>query len=557
MKTCNILLLRRSLLLACAALAVAVAAGCSAGKDVSPSRSGRQIVAERTPEELALQNMLVDAKTQQANGATAEAEKTLRALLAKNATNDAACYEMARLMAGAQRMDSAVLYVERAKALNPQNVWYRLLAATLYQAMGQADKQAREWEAVVELRPDEEEYYYELSNAYAKAGKETKAVEALNRLERMIGVSEPLSLQKQRLWLNAGREKEAIAELEALAKARPKEKKYNSMLAETYMKVGNLKKAKYYYDQVLANDPDDEFVHISLAQYYKVAGDDEQAYRELKKGFANPALDCKTKMRLLMTFYTKEEFFVTHAQYVYDLLGPAMNQCEDSVEFTLYYGELLMNQRRYAAAAEKLKETIARDSSKYEIWESLLVCLANSDTVGNETALYARRAQALFPMHNLPYYLTALDAYRKKDYEEAVKQLSQSEKAGFTNGYLESQTYGLLAESYHKLGQNDKVFAYFDKMLDLNPNDTLTLNNYAYYLAVSGTRLEQALQMIEQALKWKPGDISFLDTYAWVLFKMGRYKEAREQMEKCLKLEKNPSETLREHWKAILEKSHD
>lgn len=554
-KTC-ISPLRGTLSLVLAALALALAASCASGRDAAAPEARASLAAD-TPEQLAQQNMLVDAKTQQMNGNTDKAMALLHAVLDKDAHCAAACYEMARLMASTQRLDSAVHYAERAKALSPSNEWYSLLAATLYQATNQADKLAREWESIVKLHPNKEEYYYELSNAYAAAGKTAKAVEALNRLEGLIGITEEASMQKQKLWLQAGKEKEAIGEVEALAKAKPKETKYNRILAQTYMKTGDLKKAKRHYDQVLANDPDAEYIHISLAQYYKAAGDNEQAYRELKEEFSKPELDCETKAMLLSSFYTKEEFYTTQASHVLDLLETSSPQCKDDLLFLLYTGEMLYVQGKYDAAAGKFKASIALDSSVYQTWANLLVCLYNSDTAGKETAAYALRAQRLFPMQNLPYYLLANTAFRDKDYEEAIRQLGQNEKVGFSDVYMEAQTYQMMAECYHELGNDGKTFAYYDKLLALTPNDTFALNNYAYYLALSGTRLEDALRMIEKAVEMKQNSSSFFDTYAWVLFKMGRYKEARVQMERSLKLEDSPSDTQKEHWKAILEKSNE
>ena len=51
-----------------------------------------------------------------------------------------------------------------------------------------------------------------------------------------------------------------------------------------------------------------------------------------------------------------------------------------------------------------------------------------------------------------------------------------------------------------------------------------------------------------------PNNVYYLDTYAWVLYKLGRYKEAEKQMKKCLDLEENPSAANLEHYEAIINK---
>ena len=557
MKNCTFPFRARLLRVALALALVALAAGCAAGKGATAAQ-GPQGKAVATPAQLAAQNQLVDAKTLQLTGNAAAAEAQLRTLLAQEPRCAAACYELARLMAADQQVDSALHYAQRAVGLEGGNVWYRLLLASLYEATGQHDRQAQQWEAIVTQRPEQARYYYELSNAYARAGHTSQAVGTLNRLQDLVGVTEEVSLRKQALWLQAGKEKEAIAEVEALAQAMPHDKKYHSILAETYMKAGNLKKAKQQYDQVLAQSPDDEYIHISLAQYYKAAGDHEQAYQELKTGFAHPALDCKTKVRVLTSFYTPEEFHATLSKYAYDLLEDAVAHCADSGDFALLHGEALMRQRRYGEAARKFAGALAADSTRYEVWEAMLICLISDDSVTAQLASYARRAQALFPMHTLPYYAAATAAYRDKDFGKASNLLQRAELQGFTNGYLQRETYMMLVECYHEMGDIHSAHSYAQAALDLNPDDTIVLNNISYYLIEDEgwqEYVEEALEMIERAVELAPNNATFLDTYAWVLFKMGRYQDARKQMEKCLRLSPNPSDTLKEHWRQISERA--
>ena len=57
--------------------------------------------------------------------------------------------------------------------------------------------------------------------------------------------------------------------------------------------------------------------------------------------------------------------------------------------------------------------------------------------------------------------------------------------------------------------------------------------------------------MIRRALELEPNNASYLDTYAWVLYAMGRYEQALEPMVQALRLSsENP--TLLEHYGDIL-----
>ena len=54
-----------------------------------------------------------------------------------------------------------------------------------------------------------------------------------------------------------------------------------------------------------------------------------------------------------------------------------------------------------------------------------------------------------------------------------------------------------------------------------------------------------------------PRNSSFLDTYAWVMYKSGKYKEAKDLQVKSIELAANPSATILEHLGDILFKLGD
>ena len=53
--------------------------------------------------------------------------------------------------------------------------------------------------------------------------------------------------------------------------------------------------------------------------------------------------------------------------------------------------------------------------------------------------------------------------------------------------------------------------------------------------------------MIEKAVKQEPENAAFLDSMAWVLFKLNQPKQALEFQLKALKFQKEPDATLHDH----------
>lgn len=73
-----------------------------------------------------------------------------------------------------------------------------------------------------------------------------------------------------------------------------------------------------------------------------------------------------------------------------------------------------------------------------------------------------------------------------------------------------------------------------EALLKSGISDPVQYNNLAYALAQVGRDLDRALELVNKALESEPGDFHFLDTKAWVLFKMGRIDDAMEYIEKAV-----------------------
>ena len=534
-------------------LVAAVLWSCSGGKRAATAERGRYErppIKEVTEEELAADGMLIDALSLQESGRTGEALAAYARTTEKYPGCAAAWYGMSQLLAARGWADSAEACAQRAVRLNGDNVWYRLSLAQCQQMKGNTKGLTSNWEAIVKGHPEVLEYYYELSNAYIAASDLPKAVEVLNRVEKKIGITEPISLQKQKLWNAAGKQDKAMKEVEALAEAMPHEKRYQAILAESHMQQKHYAKAKTYYDRILKADPSDPYIHIQLAEYYKTTGHPAEADSEMLRAFDNPELDAKSKLQILGSFYTDEEFFGSRKATTFRLMDKAMAGCKDSAEFAAFYGNVLFNQGRYVEAARQLEIALRRDSSMYEVWELLLISLASSNADNERIESHARRAAQLFPVHTLPHFLLAQSALKQEHYDEALKELQAAERWGFTKGYLEAETYGLMGEAYYRMGEYDKAWKSFDRSLALQPDDMATLNNYAYYLSEQNTELEKAERMSRRTIEAQPDNANNLDTYAWILHLMGRDKEALPYMEKAVKLDPK-SETLQNHFKAI------
>jgi Tfp pilus assembly protein PilF len=93
---------------------------------------------------------------------------------------------------------------------------------------------------------------------------------------------------------------------------------------------------------------------------------------------------------------------------------------------------------------------------------------------------------------------------------------------------LKLEFYSLLAECYERKGQYEKSEENFKMALVIDSENLGISNNYAYYLALRNRNLKYAKQLSKKTIEAEPDNSTYLDTYGWVLFKMGKYKGAKK-----------------------------
>ena len=97
-----------------------------------------------------------------------------------------------------------------------------------------------------------------------------------------------------------------------------------------------------------------------------------------------------------------------------------------------------------------------------------------------------------------------------------------------------------------------KCYDAYDRSLALRYDNAMVLNNYAYFLSLEGRDLERALAMAGRAIVLEENNPTYLDTYAWVLYRLGRYDEAKKTMQQALSLDRSKSPDLQLHYGDIL-----
>ncbi|MGB1077361.1 MAG: tetratricopeptide repeat protein, partial [Bdellovibrionales bacterium] len=90
--------------------------------------------------------------------------------------------------------------------------------------------------------------------------------------------------------------------------------------------------------------------------------------------------------------------------------------------------------------------------------------------------------------------------------------------------------------AYERLGDWDKAEKDLKKALEMEPNHPYILNYLGYSWADQGKNLEEALEMIAQAVRLRPDDGYIVDSLGWVYFKLEDFERAVEPLETAVAL---------------------
>ena len=109
-----------------------------------------------------------------------------------------------------------------------------------------------------------------------------------------------------------------------------------------------------------------------------------------------------------------------------------------------------------------------------------------------------------------------------------------------------------LGMTYQDMGQNDKAIDAYEKVLLVQPDNVVSLNNLAGLYSLAGN--PKALEMAERAYQQAPDSASIQDTYGWLLVQNGQVDKGRGLLKQAMeKLSEVPE--VRYHYAVALLKS--
>lgn len=535
-------------------LLIAVPTGVQAQKKKKSNTKEDDYIYKIDKRELDIQGLFIEAVTEKELGNIEDAIGLFNAVLKLDPDNHASYYELSRMAYENNDLTVAEDFAEKAVAIYPYNEWYHIYLAESRAHQGNYIGAAEGYMEIVNVMPDKWEYLQDVGYMYARAEAYEDAISAYDELEEKQGISEPLCLQKQSIYIKMGKIEKAADEIRKAIAEFPGRENLYILLAEIYEANGYHKKALESYEMLLTSDPENPQALLAIAEILRKTGEEEEYQATVRKVFGNKDLDIDTKIFMFIPYIQRVGVEPEIADEVIDMAELIMQTHPDDAKSITAYADVLLNVGRESEALEMYKKAARYDNSPITIWVQLFDLLAQEENYIGMME-YGEEAIRRFPDEVAPYFYAGAACLQAKSYDCAIEKYSAALELDNVNPEVRARMWASMGDAFNELNDHARSDSCYDEALVINPNDAYTLNNYAYYLSLRDSQLAKAEKMSKRSNLLVENNSAFLDTYAWIKYKMGEYKSAKEWMEKAIDVMEDEGQdrpVLLEHYGDIL-----
>ena len=276
--------------------------GCQSGKKVTVTE--KPVVLNES-QQREYEYLLTDATKLKIFGNYKQAAALYMKCIEVNPRSDAAYFQLSSIYMMGRDLNTAKSLNMKATQIDPDNYWYKIQLAQLYLMTEEKDSAIIVYEDILSKWPDKLEIKYELGRLYSETGRSAKALKMLNEIESENGISEPVTMLKEQIYVNEKKYDQAIRELNAIIRADPEEIKYLGVLAELYTTIGQKDKALATYKKIFEIEPDNGIAQLSMAEFYRLQNDTKKQFEYLTIAFRNRSLQLDRKMNVIIDFLTE------------------------------------------------------------------------------------------------------------------------------------------------------------------------------------------------------------------------------------------------------------
>ncbi len=471
-------------------------------------------------------------------------------------------------------------YLRAYRDHNPSDYYSGVQYALLSARLGHLDDALLTWGILHRTDPANDAVTSRYADALGRTAlpdSVAKAIAIYDSIEAIAGSDMELTSHKLQLYYRVNDTTAIFSEMQRLRESNPNDVEYIISTADLCMMFDRKDEALKFYNQAIATDSTSGHAVYARANYYKETGDTLSYGHEVMRALSMENLELPAKMTILHEYVSNTYSDSTLHPQIRNLFEGLVVTHPAEADLHNMYGRFLAATHDYQGATEQLEVSLGLEPDNADGWDVLCRLYFQTD---NYKPLEKALANAIhyFPdnadfrmMESMMYALTE----RREDALKSLEKTVELTDPSATDKL--SDIYCSMGDNLYSLGRTDSASVYYEKSILYNPDNYNALNNAAYHIAEAGGDLDRALKMIEKAVATDENNTTWLDTYAWVLFKKKDFDKAREIMDRVIELDTeagslseevlhhagdiyfmdgDPAGALR-YWKEALEKDPD
>ncbi len=493
---------------------------------------------------------------------TKRARELFERAIESDSTYAPAHYSLAEMLMYSS-VDSAYQHARSAYLTDTLNTWY---LASYAQSAAIADHTSEAqglYERLLELQPRDVNAYRILAILLNQQKLPLEAVALLDSAEVKVGRNPYLVNLKHQILLSNNYSERVLEDVKSAVEDEPYSVENRIALAELYRNLKQDSLARVEYNSALALDSMRLETLFSMGDFLKTNGDNGGYITTLKSILKSDQIGEADKIALVKELTDDKELYRREYLLIGGLLTALIIEYPNSEEIIQMQAKHLIAMDMLDEALIMLKTHIDMEPPSLNIYRSVIDIERYKGEL-DSVELYLNQAMVKFPdQYQELQFEKAFTHTMQHEYDDAI-DIYETLLVGATDS-MSSSIWGIIGDLHHQAGiapdpMDKKVFrarlkrSYkaYDKALSYPIDNAMVLNNYAYFLCEYGGDLKRALRLSERSIAIDPGSPTFIDTYAWILYRLGRYEEAKTSMRRAISLDTTQNSEIALHYGEIL-----
>ena len=480
-------------------------------------------------------------------GDTAAAYDIWQSIIAEDSTYAPALYYLHVLE---DDLIESLDYSRRAYAADTTNKWYAKGYATSLISARKYSQAIPAYRRLMRLAPNDIDAYHALAILYSYNQMPYSAISVLDSAELRIGYHPYLGEMKLHLLIDTRQYDKAIEVGIKGVEEQPYDTNARINLAEAYEVAGRDSLARATLDAAFLIDSTSIDILAASSAYYERRGDTRRMLDYEERILDDERVPIEDKLRRIEVFTSNRNFYSQNYIRIGGIIQRLAIAYPNNREVVDCYAEHMIALGNIEQAAEYLRRHLDNEATTADHYVGLMQIYLHINHI-EELLEVLEEAALRYPTDISIISFAGFLSMEYSSHEKAIEWFKTGLKV-CTNDQERSQLWGYIGDVYHDMGNDKRAFKAYRKALGYNPENVLVLNNYAYFLSLLDQDLERALIMSKKAVNLESNNASYVDTYAWILHRLGRNDEAKKMMMTALSLSAQREPSLLIHYGDIL-----